>query len=133
MHKHATKLLTHFHSVKVHVGLTPTNMRFMRLNSNVGATYSFQWARFLLFLCCVADWMRRESGVKGLKLTNGVCSLLLLSVIDFPEASAFLNRATLRLEDPRPESLALDNKLWKDRFRTRRKKEVLKSRPDLFQ
>lgn len=80
---------------------------------SVWATYSFQWARFLLFLCCVADWMRRESGVKGLKLTRGVCNLLPLSVIDFPEVSAFLNRATLLLEYPKPESLALDNKLCK--------------------
>lgn len=51
--------------------------------------------------------------MKGLKLTRGVCSLLLLSVIDFSEVSAFLNRATLLLEDPGPESLALDNKLCK--------------------
>lgn len=57
--------------------------------------------------------MRRESGVKGLKLTRGVCCLLLLSVIDFPEGSTFLNRATLLLEDPGPEPLALDNKLCK--------------------
>lgn len=50
--------------------------------------------------------------MKGLKLTRGVCCLLLLSVIDFPEGSTFLNRATLLLEDPRPEPLALDNKLF---------------------
>lgn len=49
--------------------------------------------------------------MKGLKLTWGVCCLLPVSVIDFPEASAFLNRATLLLEDPGPEALALDSKL----------------------
>lgn len=57
--------------------------------------------------------MRRESGVKGLKLTRGVWTLSLLSVIDFPEVSAFLNRATLLLEHPELESLALDSKLCK--------------------
>lgn len=81
----------------------------------LSGTYSFQCGRFLLFLCCVAVWMRRESGVKGLKLTRGVCCLLLLSVIDFPEGSTFLNRATLLLEDPGPDPLALDNKLCKKR------------------
>lgn len=59
----------------------------------------------------MADWIRRESGVKGLKLTRGVCHLLLLSVIDFPEGSTFLNKATLLLEDPGPDPLALDSKL----------------------
>lgn len=53
--------------------------------------------------------MRRESGVKGLKLTRGVCCLLLQS--DFPEGSAFLNKASLLLEDPVLEPLALDSKL----------------------
>lgn len=51
--------------------------------------------------------------MKGLKLTRGVCCLLLLSVSDFPEGSTFLNRATRLLEDPGPEPLALDNKLCK--------------------
>lgn len=55
--------------------------------------------------------MRRESGVKGLKLTSGVCCLLLLSVRDFAEGSTFLNKATLLLEDPVPEPLALDSRL----------------------
>lgn len=49
--------------------------------------------------------------MKGLKLTSGVCCLLLLSVSDFPAGSTFLKRATL-LEDPGPEPLALDNKLF---------------------
>lgn len=75
-------------------------------------TYSFQCDRFLLILCCVTDWMRRESGVKGLKLTRGVWCLLLLSVIDFPEASAFLKRETLLLEDP-ALPLARDSRLCK--------------------
>lgn len=51
--------------------------------------------------------------MKGLKLTRGVCCLLPLSVTDFPEGSTFLNRATLLLEDPGPEPLALDSKLCK--------------------
>lgn len=55
--------------------------------------------------------MRSESGVKGLKLTSGVCCLLLLSVMDFAEGSTFLNKATLLLEDPVPEPLALDSRL----------------------
>lgn len=59
--------------------------------------------------------MRRESGVKGLKLTRGVCCLLLLSGIDFPEASTFLKRATLRLEEPVLLPLARDRRLWKGR------------------
>lgn len=78
-------------------------------------TYSFQCARFLLFLCCVADWMSSESGVKGLKLTSGVCCLLLLlSTMDFPAGSTFLNKATLRLEDPVPGPRALDSRLWRE-------------------
>lgn len=52
--------------------------------------------------------------MKGLKLTRGVCCLLLPSVIDFPEASTFLKRATLRLEEP-VLPLARDNRLWKGR------------------
>lgn len=54
--------------------------------------------------------MSTGSGVKGLKLTSGVCCLLLLSMIDFPAGSTFLNRATLRLDDPGPR--ALDSRLW---------------------
>lgn len=49
--------------------------------------------------------------MKGLKLTRGVCCLLLPSGIDFPEASTFLKRATLRLEEP-VLPLARDNRLW---------------------
>lgn len=87
-------------------------------------TYSFQCALFLLFLCCVADWMRRESGVKGLKLTRGVCCLLLLSEMDFAEGSTFLNRATLLLEDPGAEPLALDNKLCTKKKKVFRKPRI---------
>lgn len=50
--------------------------------------------------------------MKGLKLTRGVWCLLLLSESDFPEASTFLKRATLRLEDP-ALPLARDSRLWK--------------------
>lgn len=85
-----------------------------RLWGRKTGTYSFQCARFLLFLCCVADWMSSESGVKGLKLTSGVCCLLLLlSTTDFPAGSTFLNKATLRLEDPVPGPRALDSRLWR--------------------
>lgn len=78
---------------------------------NIGGTYSFQCARFLLLLCCVADWRRMLSGVKGLKLTRGLCCLLLLSVIDFPKGSTFLKRATLLPAEPVLEPLARDSKL----------------------
>lgn len=50
--------------------------------------------------------------MKGLKLTRGVCCLLPLSISDFPETSTFLNKETLLLEDPGPELLALDSKLF---------------------
>lgn len=50
--------------------------------------------------------------MKGLKLTWGVCCLLLPSGTDFPEASTFLKRATLRLEEP-VLPLARDSRLWK--------------------
>jgi len=55
--------------------------------------------------------MRRESGVKGLKFTRGVCSLRLVSASDFPEGSTFLNKDTLLLEDPEPRALC--SKLWR--------------------
>lgn len=63
--------------------------------------------------------------MKGLKLTRGVCCLLLLSVIDFAEGSTFLNRATLLLEDPGPELLALDNKLCKEKKKRERERKDL--------
>lgn len=50
--------------------------------------------------------------MKGLKLTRGVWCLRPLSVIDFPEASTFLKRATLLLEEP-VLPLARDNRLCK--------------------
>lgn len=60
----------------------------------------------------MADWISRESGVKGLKLTSGICCFL-PSVKDFRGDSTFLKRATLLLEDPGAELLALDSKLCK--------------------
>lgn len=53
--------------------------------------------------------MSSESGVKGLKLTWGVCCLRPPSVMGFPEGSTFLKRATLLLEELEP--LALDRRL----------------------
>lgn len=52
--------------------------------------------------------------MKGLKLTRGNPCLLLLSVRDFRGDSTFLKRATLLLEDPGTEPLALDSKLCKN-------------------
>lgn len=78
----------------------------------ISDTHSFQCNLFRPSRCCVTDWMSRESGVKGLKFTRGVCHLLMLSVRVFPDWSV-LNRATLRLAEPAPDPLARDNKLWR--------------------
>ena len=88
------------------------------MNSLFRLTYSFQCDLFLLFLCCVADWMSRESGVKGLKFTQGVWFLLTpplsTTAAFFAVSKLLLNRATLLLEPP-ALPLALDSKLWKGR------------------